>query len=104
MDLHTWFKKIGIAMRVAFGIAFVVGVVAIFFAFFLPKMRLWGELVTQKEDFSRTNALLNDEISDLKQNQLMFNTDPTFVVITAHDDNKVLTNEIVFIFPRPNRR
>ena len=84
-------------------LALVAGAVSLYTLVYRPKVVLRAELLAQRDEFRQTNSALMGEISDYKLKQLMFNSDPDFVVITAHKDNKILTNEIVFIFPRPKR-
>ena len=105
MHLPYWLnlRNASIALRIIIGLAVVAGAAVLYVAFYHPKVMQGVQLTSRRDEYRRTNDLLMAEIADLKQKQLMFNSDPAFVVITARNDNKVLTNEIVFIFPRPRK-
>ena len=86
---------LGVALLVAFGFAYV--------RFFNPKLMQWSKWAEKREDFRQKNERLNEQIADLKQRQLLIGNDVTYDIIIAHSDNKVLPDELVFVFPRPRK-
>lgn len=67
---------------------------------FRPLLTERGRLERVRDEYRRDNDAMSAQITDLKQKQAMFASDPDFVEQMGRRDNRVRPNEIVFVFPQ----
>jgi len=93
MEVKKIMKIAGAAVLVAAAGVLCVGV-------FMPRYQALAELGKQRDRLRDENAMMDATIAEFKEMQVMFETDPTYVVLTARKENYMHPREIVFIFPK----
>jgi len=83
------------------GVILTVGVIGVLcVGVFVPRYQALAELEKQRNQLRDAKMLMETDIAEFKDMQVMFETDPTFVVLTARKENYMHPREIVFIFPK----
>ncbi len=91
-----WIKLAG---RAVLGVCVVTGVWVVF----TPLLRERKGLTETRDMFLADNRSMAEEIALIRHQQTLFRTDPDFVEQVARRENRVRPDELVFIFPRPER-
>ncbi len=60
------------------------------------------QLEEHRDAFQQDNDIMAAEIAFLKKQQDMFIEDPDFVEQVGRRENRIRSNELVFVFPREN--
>ena len=76
----------------------VVGILCV--GVYVPRYQTFVELGKQRDWLSESNTVMEASIKEFKDMQVMFETDPRYVILTARRENYVHPREIVFIFPK----
>ena len=92
--------KISKTVKIAAIFIFTVAVGIVCAGVFVQRYRALTDLEAQRNQLRDSNNDMERDIAELKDMQVMFETDPAFVVITARKENYMHPREIVFIFPK----
>ncbi len=87
-------------IRCLVGVAIAVGI-AIGFLVLAPRYREWRLMIDRREHLNQEIAFKQQELTQIKRNQLRFREDPEFVEHVARKNRRVRPGEIVFIFDPP---
>lgn len=82
-------------MRVLTIAIVILGLVGLTFLF-LPKLNQLRNMQKQKDGLEQENKEMERKISELKQVQEKFNTDPAFVERMGREAGLVKSNEVIF--------
>lgn len=69
-------------------------------AFYRPLLQEKTRLERIRDAYRGDNEAMAAQITDLKQKQVLFASDPDFVEKVARSANRVRPNEVIFVFPR----
>ena len=82
-------------------ITFVATSIVLYITVYHPMLRERNALISKRNELLLYTRAMEKELAELKLNQQMFESDPTFVEFNARkEQNKARTNETVFIFER----
>ena len=87
-------------MKIAGGALLAAGAGVLCMTVFVPRYQELSELEAQRNGLRDSIAVKEAEVKEFKDMQEMFETDSTFVVMTARRENYMHPREIVFIFPK----
>ena len=90
-------KKIA---KIAGGVLLAAGVGTLCVTVFVPRYQALSKLEAHRDGLRDSNTVMEAEVKEFKDMQEMFETDSTFVVMTARRENYMHPREIVFIFPK----